>query len=190
MNKPKRHNTAARAFRVTKRLAGLALVFSLLSGACLAQPMREADQAFLRGDFARAASLWTEQAQRGDAQASVNLALLYRDGKGVSQNMAESLKWSLAGAQAGNPEGQFDVGEALLEGKFLPRDVPAALAWLHQSAHQGNSMAMYALAVAHNNGPLQPADEAKAYGLVDEVVKSRKELKEITDVIKAATETK
>ena len=34
------------------------------------------------------------------------------------------------------------------------------------------------------------ADEAKAYGLVDEVVKSRKELKEITDVIKAATETK
>jgi ATP-dependent Clp protease protease subunit len=34
------------------------------------------------------------------------------------------------------------------------------------------------------------ADEAKAYGLVDEVVKSRKELKEITDVIKATGETK
>ena len=156
----------SRRNRMTRRpLCGLIIsgLLGLLSGACLAQPMREADQAFLRGDFARAASLWTEQAQRGDAQASVNLALLYRDGKGVSQNMAESLKWSLAGAQAGNPEGQFDVGDALLEGKFLPRDVPAALAWLHQSAHQGNPMAMYALAVAHNNGPLQPADEAKAY---------------------------
>lgn len=163
MNKRKRHNTAARAFRVTKRLTGLALLSGLLSGACLAQPMREADQAFLKGDFARAASLWTEQAKSGDAQASVNLALLYRDGKGVSQNMAESLKWSMVGAQAGNPEGQFDVGDALLEGKFLPRDVPAALAWLHQSAHQGNSMAMYALAVVHNEGRLQPADEAKAY---------------------------
>ena len=34
------------------------------------------------------------------------------------------------------------------------------------------------------------ADEAKDYGLVDEVVKSRKETKEITEVIKAATEIK
>ena len=163
MNKRKRHSTAAMALCLTKLLTGWALLCSLLTSACLAQPMREADQAFLKGDFARAASLWAEQAQRGDAEASLNLAIMYRDGKGVGQNMAEFLKWSKAGALGGSPQGQFELGHALLEGRLLPRDVSAGLTWLHQSAHQGNPMAMYALAVVHNEGRLQPADEAKAY---------------------------
>lgn len=163
MNKGKRDDMAAMYVRVTKRLTGWALLCGLLSGACLAQPMREADQAFLKGDFARAASLWTEQAQRGNLEASFNLALLYRDGKGVSQSMTESLKWSTVAAQGGSPEGQYDMGLALLEGKFLPRDLPVALAWLHQSAHQSYVSSMYALAVTYLDGRLLPADEAKAY---------------------------
>jgi hypothetical protein len=163
MNKGKRDDMTAMYFRVTQRLTGWALLCGLLSGACLAQPMREADQAFLKGDFARAASLWTEQAQRGNLEASFNLALLYRDGKGVSQSMTESLKWSTVAAQGGSPQGQYDMGLALLEGKFLPRDLPAALAWLHQSAHQSYVSSMYALAVTYLDGRLLLADEAKAY---------------------------
>ena len=163
MNKCKRQHMAAVSYRGVKRLAGLLMLSGLLSGACLAQPMREADQAFLKGDFARAAALWIDHAQRGNLEASINLALLYRDGKGVSQSMTESLKWSTVAAQGGSPEGQYDMGLALLEGKFLPRDLPTALAWLHQSAHQGFAMAMYLLAVTYLDGRLLPADEAKAY---------------------------
>jgi hypothetical protein len=163
MRKAKRHQTAFMSCSFVRRFAGSLMLFGLLSSACLAQPMREAEQAFLKSDFARAAALWTDQAQRGNLEASFNLALLYRDGKGVSQSMTESLKWSMVAAQGGSPEGQFDMGLALLEGKFLPRDMPAALAWLHQSAHQGYASAMYALAVTYLEGRLLPADEAKAY---------------------------
>lgn len=82
------------------------------------------------------------RAERGDAEAQVDLGALYEAGIGVTESRAEALRWyARAGAQ-GNVYGQYLAG--LVQGRGgrgLEKDVDAAAAWFAQAEAQGFYMA-------------------------------------------------
>jgi TPR repeat protein len=80
-------------------------------------------------------------AKKGDAQAQIKLADLYRTGKDVPQNFPEAAKWYRSAAEQGLPEGQFKLGELLFDGKGVAQDSEEASKWLEKAAAQGHQAA-------------------------------------------------
>jgi TPR repeat protein len=76
-------------------------------------------------------------AEKGDAQAQIKLADLYRTGKDVPQNFPEAAKWYRCAAEQGLPEGQFKLGELLFDGKGVAQDSGEASKWIEKAAAQG-----------------------------------------------------
>jgi hypothetical protein len=74
----------------------LMMVFSLLLGNSLlvnAADFNKGYEAFNIGDYETAIVEWLPLAEQGDADSQFNLALLYRSGEGVLQNLKTALKW-------------------------------------------------------------------------------------------------
>ncbi len=82
------------------------------------------------------------RAERGDAEAQVDLGALYEAGIGVVEDKAEALRWyQRAGAQ-GNVYGQYFSGLALGRGgKGVEKNVDAAAAWFAKAHAQDFYMA-------------------------------------------------
>lgn len=73
----------------------------LLPSSVLLAATSAAMQAYLNGDYAQAASLWTSKANEGQAQAQYNLALLYQTGTGVNPDRNLSRYWFAMAARQG-----------------------------------------------------------------------------------------
>ena len=67
------------------------------------------------------------QAAGGDAKAQLDLAIRYRDGKGVNKDDAEAMKWAHKAADAGNAEAMDFVGFAYLRGAVVKRNPSIAI---------------------------------------------------------------
>ncbi len=80
-------------------------------------------------------------AEKGNAEAQVKLADLYRTGNGVAQNLAEAVKWYRSAAEKGAAEAQFRLGELYFEGQGVVQDAKEAAKWLEKAAAQGNQAA-------------------------------------------------
>lgn len=83
-----------RVIRMNKLV--LMMVFSLLLGNSLlvnAADFNKGYEAFNIGDYETAIVEWLPLAEQGDADSQFNLALLYRSGEGVLQNLKTALKW-------------------------------------------------------------------------------------------------
>jgi TPR repeat protein len=52
-----------------------------------------------------------EDADDGDSAAMFDLAVAYRDGKGVEMDLAESARWLVKAAEAGNENAKVAVAE-------------------------------------------------------------------------------
>ena len=96
-------------------------------------------------DKARAASLLSDAAARGDAEAQYYLALLYRAGDGVTQDDTASFTWMRAAAEKGNVEAQYELARVLARGIGTPADPEAAEAWLREAAGAGHVQAQFFL---------------------------------------------
>lgn len=58
---------------------------------------------------------WRRAAKRGSRQAQYELALCFRDGRGVDVNLAKALYWMRQAAEAGLPEAQLELGVLLVQ---------------------------------------------------------------------------
>ena len=58
---------------------------------------------------------WRRAAKRGSRQAQYELALCFRDGRGVEVNLAKALYWMRQAAEAGLPEAQLELGVLLVQ---------------------------------------------------------------------------
>jgi uncharacterized protein len=76
-------------------------------------------------------------AEKGNAEAQLKLAELYRTGKGAAQNVEEAAKWYRKAAEQGVAEAQFKLGELLLEGKDAAKHAVEAATWFEKAASQG-----------------------------------------------------
>ncbi|AXQ93647.1 SEL1-like repeat protein [Cereibacter azotoformans] len=113
-----------------------------------ADPFDAAVAAFRQGDAGRAAVLFKELAEAGDAEAQFNLALIYAEGAGLPQNPREALYWAWR-AKLGGVAMAEDLSVRLEGG--LPPEVRDALAArleavLAPRVAAGEASAMFGLA--------------------------------------------
>ena len=139
----------------------------LLSISCLAVPVWADFQAGMdannRGDYATALREWRPLAEQGDALAQYNLGLLYRKGRGVSQDDAQARQWYTKAAAQGQAKAQFNLGTLYFNGEGVPKDYQQALRWFRLAADQGEAPAQTKIAIMYDDGQGVPHDIVQAY---------------------------
>jgi len=95
--------------------------------------------AYQKGDYVTAAKEWRPLAEEGDAATQYNLGLLYVDGHGVPQDLAEAVKWFRRAAEQGYTEAQHNLGAMYGSGQGVRRDYVEAYKWLNICAAKGNT---------------------------------------------------
>ncbi len=76
------------------------------------------------------------KAKEGDARAQVDLAVRYRDGKGVPKDEATAMQWAHRAADAGNSDAMDFVGFAYLRGVVVERNPTIAFAYFKVAANE------------------------------------------------------
>ena len=150
---------------VRKALAGV-LVALGLTGAVLAGPAEDlaaATAAYGSGDYAAALKLLRPLAEQGNPGAQYNLGLMYRNGKGVPQDLGEAIGWYRRAADQGDPFAQYNLGVLYDEGRGVPQSHGLAMAWYRKAANQGDPRALYNLGVMYEQGQGVMPDSAQAY---------------------------
>jgi TPR repeat protein len=122
--------------------------------------LERAQQALNSGDFSSAARL-LEKA--GTPDAKVQLATLYKNGLGVSQDNQKAVSLLTDAANAGSPLAQNMLGLWYANGDGVPADPTAAISWYRKAAQQGNPDAASLLALAYAGGDGVQQDPAQAY---------------------------
>lgn len=106
---------------------------------------------------------FTKAAEAGNAEAQINLGLLYFNGKGVTQSDGEAIKWYRKAAEQGNVVGQWLLGTMYADGKGVPKDEVQAVNWYRKSAEQGNAVGQRLLGGMYANGDGVAQDYVQAY---------------------------
>ena len=75
-----------------------------------------------------------------------------REGRGVSKNYQEALKWFRLSAEQKFPLGQNNLGSMYDEGLGVPQDYNAAIKWYRLSAEQGSYSGQNSLGYMYEYG--------------------------------------
>lgn len=118
--------------------------------------------AWTRGDFASAVTLWEAEAAKGDNDAVFNLGQAYKLGKGVKQDLARAEALFGQAAAAGHLQAADNYGLLL----FQRGERARALPYIRAAADRGDPRAQYLLGIMHFNGDQVPKDWVRAYALV------------------------
>ncbi len=81
------------------------------------------------------------QATEGDAKAQAELAVRYRDGKGVTKDDAEAMQWAHRAADAGNADAMDLVGFAYLRGAVVKGNPAIAFTYFKAAARESSQAA-------------------------------------------------
>lgn len=118
---------------------GLGMLYELGQGVPYADPKAAAD--------------WYQKAAAQNyAPALNNLARLYADGRGVTQNLPKAIElWSRA-AEAGNATARFNLGVQYANGSGVKKDMKKAADYLLKAAESGLPEAQFAVASLYRDG--------------------------------------
>lgn len=126
------------------------------------QQLAKAMQAYEQGDYEAAFSGWKALAQRGNAEAQYNLALLYRDGEGVAVDYDKAMTWYRKSAEQGYANAQSNIGAMYYKGIGVPQDYGKALEWYRKAAAQGLAVAQKNIGAMYYKGYGVPKDNTQA----------------------------
>ena len=121
-----------------RTLPAILLVIGLFSADAMrpvhADGLRQASDAYARGDYVRAANALSALARRGNARAQARLGFMYENGFGVPQAYdAAADLYRLAAAQ-GDPFAQSRLGLIYDKGHGVPQNVVLSYKWLDLAA--------------------------------------------------------
>lgn len=124
--------------KLSHKTRGIFLVIALIATVALsmaqAQDYNDGLLAASDGDYSTAVMKWKPLADKNDAKAQFNLALLYHRGLGVNMDEAKAVSLYMQSANNGYKLAQEFLAAAYYEGWFgLPRDQEKADYWLNQS---------------------------------------------------------
>lgn len=102
---------------------------------------------FKMAHYDNARIIWQALAQRGNAEANFNLGILYEDGLGVSQDLAQALLYYETAAIGGSFKAQYRLGLLYFVGKTVPLDKIKAKRWLTKAAAEGDRDSIEMLAM-------------------------------------------
>src|SRR5437016_449937 len=103
-----------------------------------------------------------KRADSGDADAQVNLGLLYAKGEGVPQDFAQALQWWQKAAAQGDAQAQVNLGLLYAKGEGVPQNFAQARQWYEKAATQGNAQAQVNLGEMYARSEGVPQDYDKA----------------------------
>jgi TPR repeat protein len=127
---------------------------------------REGIDAFAKGNFAVALDKLKPLAEHGNADAQFNLGLMYREGKGVPQDVKEATAWLSKAAEQGQAEAQENLGLSYAKGLGVERDWVQADKWFSIAAASGKESAINNQKVVEVH--MQPDKIAEANALAKE----------------------
>ncbi|MFT6248160.1 MAG: TPR repeat protein [Cognaticolwellia sp.] len=110
---------------------------------------------FKMAHYGNALKIWQALAQRGNAEANFNLGILYEDGLGVGQDMAQALLYYETAAIGGSFKAQYRLGLLYFVGKTVPLDNIKAKRWLTEAAKGGDKDSIEMLAILSGNNSSQ-----------------------------------
>ena len=91
-------------------------------------------------------------AEEGHAKAQTNLGIMYRKGRGVSQDDNEAVSWYRRAAEQGDAVAQYNLGVMYEKGRSVSQDDNEAVSWYRRAAEQGDARAQYNLGVMYAKG--------------------------------------
>ena len=97
------------------------------------------------------------RAEAGDAEAQVNLGLMYANGEDVPQDDPKAVRWFRLAADQGNAVAQAYLGLAYADGLGVPQDDAEAVRWYRAAGH--HAKAKHNLKVMYADGRAVPEDE-------------------------------
>jgi hypothetical protein len=125
-----------------KLAAGLATALLLVVSPVLAQSGFEAGaDAYNRGDYKTALSLFRPLAENGEPKAQTILGLMYSYGEGVGVEFREAAIWYRRAAEQSYGVAQYSLAMLYLEGKGVPLNTDEAVKWLTLAAEGGHARA-------------------------------------------------
>lgn len=124
---------------------------SLLFCICLACPpsygnFDVAAELYQQKNYTAAFDAFMALAEKGDPRAQTVVALMYKFGEGVEQDLSASFSWYRRAAQQGYPPAQFHTGAMLADGLGTEADREAAITWLNLATENGFERAIDKLA--------------------------------------------
>ncbi len=145
-------------------------ILMLYSSVARAGDFDDATDAYEKGNYDQAIELFLPLATQGNANAQYNLGLMYDEGKGVTQDYQEAIKWYRLAAEQGHESAQsnllaaqFFLGSMYYTGDGVTQDYKEALKWYRLAVEQGEAVAQYNLGLMYDEGKTVTQDYARAY---------------------------
>jgi S1-C subfamily serine protease len=98
--------------------------------------VREALDAYQRGDYAGALTACKSAAEQGDASCQNLLGILYSEGRGVPKNEADAARWFRKAADQDHAIACFNLGRAYQFGRGVTQSNEEAIKWYGKAAEQ------------------------------------------------------
>lgn len=118
-----------------------------LSGQTFAATLVDAKRADKDGDYIKAARLYKNLAEQGNASAQLRLAEMYEDGTGVIQDYQEVANWARRAAEQGNEDGQLLLATLYQHGEGVQTNFVKAYMWSNIAAVHANSLGLHSPAI-------------------------------------------
>ncbi len=96
------------------------------------------------------ANRFKDAAEKGDAQAQLNMGIAYARGNGVKQDMQEAIKWWKKSAEQGKPHAAFNVAYAYFRGDGVECNFNECIKWLNKAGDLDE--AQFLLCFCYANG--------------------------------------
>jgi len=119
-----------------------------LSPQAAPQPMKEASSS----ETDRKLEAYQADAERGDAQAQLALAQMYKNGQGVPKNDELAFEWFMKAAEQGDAQAQYEVAHMYKNGLGTPKNLELTFEWFHRAAVQDHALAQFYLGLMYDAG--------------------------------------
>jgi len=94
--------------------------------------------AYKAGNYQEAQKIWQGLADKGHTTAMINLANMFQQGQGVTEDQRHALTYVEKAAELGDKRAQYKLGMAYESGIILKRNIEQAAYWLKKSAENGS----------------------------------------------------
>jgi len=165
--------------RISTHLVLLAVLCVSLVSQVSADPLKDAQNAYAAGNYAKALDLYTPLAKKGDAKAQLSLGTMYYIGQGVTQSYQEAAKLFERSAKQGNVLAQNILGEMYDQGLGVSQSYEEAAKWYRMAAEQGDAHGQFNIGIMYARELGLPQDYVLGYMWMSLSAKSSDELQRI-----------
>lgn len=111
------------------------MMLLLVSSACNSTAFEDGISLYKSGSYKEAYALWEPLAKGGDAEAQLNLGIMYSKGVGVIQDDKEAAVWFLKSAELGNGSAQLHLGLMYSKGIGVTKNDEEAGKWYRKAVN-------------------------------------------------------